>query len=363
MDDLRTVLREELARLSISPKRCDLTWRGLIAAYRDHEQHRQLASWATIEGRLHHIDRILGERETMQADVKLIAAYRNQRARELTIRKKLTTPGTRNREIEYIRRLTRWGATRNPPLLPYDPLASIEREFFFEADENSWRRNIVEEVPRELLTLDVFLSFGDDLDRALVLVAYDSGMRRREIALLEHDWIDREGLLINIPAGICKGRRGKKPERTTVIKPRTLDAIDALPADERWVFRSTRTKGHLHPDTLTSRFTALQRRASAAGPSGPPWLHDLRRSFITLTRRRGGDSQEIMALVGQTSTRAYVRYNVRTRKDLLVLRRRLEDAWAAELAELRSSQRRGPHRAKSAQTEDKSADEKIKLTP
>lgn len=345
-EELRIVLREELARLSV-PSQCTLIWHDLIATYRNTEQHRHLASWETIEGRIAHVDRIIGHRSVMAADVQTVALYRDKRRGELTVRGKPTTPGTRNREIEYIRRLTKWGATRNPPVLPYDPLASIEREYFFEDDDQSWRKNVVEETEREPLTLEAFLSYGDVIDRALVLIAYDSGMRRREIALLEHGWIDRDGLLVNIPAGICKGRRGKKPERTTILKPRALEAIEALPRGERWVFTSRVTGGHIHPDTLTDRFRKLQARAGMTGPSGAPWLHDLRRSFMTLARRRGEDSQEIMGLVGQTSTRAYGRYNVRTRKDLVILRRRMEDAWAAELAELRTSPRRGPRRANS----------------
>ena len=75
-----------------------------------------------------------------------------------------------------------------------------------------------------------------------------------------------------------------------------LKAIDALPRHQTsdYVFWSGRRKRDgktgagrpEHPDTWTKRFGRLVRQLGLEGPNGPPWLHDLRRSFITLSRRR-----------------------------------------------------------------------------
>lgn len=311
-----------------------INWRQLVEVYRKSEVHMQLGSWATILGRLEHIDRILGRRPVAETTIAWVWEYRVQRAQEVTKRGRPTTPATRNREIEYIRRLTRWGSIQIPPLLARDPLAPYKREMFFE-EENNIRRNVVEEIDGEPLLLEDLLKHGDDLDRALVLVAYDSGMRRKELACMEHSWIHR-GRLIEIPPGITKGRKGRKPGRITITSERALEAIARWREYHRhpvWVFPSRNGKTHLHPDTLTQRFTELQERAGMSGPSGPTWLHDLRRSFITVLVRRGEDTRAVMDLSGHHTLKAFDRYNIRSHRNYLAIQARVAAARLAELQE------------------------------
>lgn len=101
-------------------------------------------------------------------------------------------------------------------------------------------------------------------------------------------------------------------------------------------------------DEVSSTVSTVTRAAdteapAVVGPSGPPWLHDLRRSFITLARRRGEETTNIMAASGHKTMAAFQRYNIHARKDALLVRDRVEAARAHELAAL--EERRGPQRS------------------
>src|SRR6185369_12194228 len=163
------------------------TWREVWEAYALAEADK-LESWDTVKGRAKHVLRILGDELASDATVHTVRMYRAQRRGETTIRKGLTTATTRNREIELIARMARWASRQDPPLLAVDPFMKADRSDLFEALENI-RRNVVEDDPGEALSLARLLEDADPLDRALVLTAHSSGMRRRELALLERGWI------------------------------------------------------------------------------------------------------------------------------------------------------------------------------
>jgi integrase len=331
----------EIARV-VTPAACALTFNDLWPSYEQSEK-RKLASWNTTVGRWKHVCRHIGDRPVMATTLSTIQFYRDARVPEITCRKKPTSPTTRDREIELIRRMTHWAAVQRPPLIPRDPLAGFEREDLFE-EANNVRRNVIEEDPDAPLSIEDLLSHANDLDEGYVLVAYDTGMRREELVLLEWSWIDRRERVIEIPAEVTKGGFGG---RQVPISQRAIDAIDRLPRDFRrkspWVFTNQRTGRHYHKDHISARFRELQERAGMSGPSGPPWLHDLRRSFITLTRRRGEDTMEIMEITGLHTTKAFTRYNIHARKDVIAVRDRIEKARQEEIDFF--GRRRGPQRA------------------
>lgn len=355
-----------LARLAMAPvigapAGTWVTWAQLWEAYAEANQER-VASAETDRSMAKHIVRILGGVLVVETTVHTVRHYRAVRRGEFTVRKTLTEPKTRNNEIELVRRMSRWGFRQKPPIIPADPLAGVDRADLFEPVENV-RRNVVEDDPRASLSLQQFLDHGDELDQALVLTAHSSGMRRAEIASLERAWIDRSPgpdgkpqRIVEIPPGVSKGKRGKRLGRQTWISEDALAAIDryvrtlpfTLQRRSVWVFVNARPGKFFgrpfHPDTLTARFRNLQERAGARGPSGPAWLHDLRRSFITLARRRGEDTSNLKAASGHRTDAAFERYDIHARKDALVVRDRVEAARAKELAAL-AEQRRPPQRA------------------
>lgn len=320
-----------------------LTWAQLWAIYEPREVPK-LESPAVQRSMGKHLCRLLGAELVSAMSTERAFQYRQQRKGELTPRRRPPCDKTINNEIILIRRLARWAANQRPPLIERDPIAGVA-----EADllvpVNNVRLNVVDDRPGAQLSLAQFLARADLLERALVLVAHSSGMRRRELALLELGWIDRELRVITVPPGIAKGRRGQKPGRMTIVSAAALLALDdyraTLPAAARaarWAFVNPTTLAHYGPDFFTKRFRRLERRAGVDGPSGPTWLHDLRRSFVTLARRRGEDAIRVMKLAGHATLESQQRYHVESLEEVLLSRDRIEAARAA-------ATRRGPHRA------------------
>ncbi len=320
---------------------CAVTLEELWSAYWAAEQNKLLA-WKvqrTIGG---HLVRLLGDRRAMDLTVDAARSYRATRRTEKNLGRRNTgaVPGqkTINNEIIVLLRVLRWGARQRPPVIPHDPLGSIDRRDVMVPVDNV-RLNVVDDTPGAELSLVAFLAKADPLDRALVLVAHSSGMRRREVALLEWRWINREQRLVTIPPGVAKGRLGHRKGRTTIISEEALAAIDeyraTLSAEGQrrpHVFVNRRNLDPYVPNYLSNRFRKLQRRVGLVGPSGPVWLHDLRRSFITLARRRGEDAVNVMTLVGHSTLESQQRYHVESLEETKLIRDRIERARAIEAA-------------------------------
>lgn len=351
------------------PPAAGMTWRALLEAYMEANAARVTSSNSDA-GRAAHLTRILGDVVVAETNEATLRHYRAVRGTETTKRKAMPSPKTLNNEIELARRAARWGYRQRRKLVPCDPFADMLRADVYLPVENV-RRNVVEDDPGADggLTLDRFLAQADPLDRALVLVAHSSGMRRGEIAALEMAWIDRTPdakgrplRIVQIPPGVAKGKKGKRRGRQTWISVEALDALDAyratwpFPLRRRcpWAFANTvqHKDGrpgpyygqHLNKDYLTERFARLQEKAEANGPSGPAWLHDLRRSFITLARRRGESTSNIRQASGHLTEAAFERYDIHSRADAIMVRDRVEAARDQDLAAL-AEQRHGPKRS------------------
>ncbi len=338
-------------KLGVSQARPTLTWRQLWALYTDAEAGK-LASWDTVIGRAKHVTRIIGDDLVVDAGLPTVKLYRAQRKTEITVRKGAPTPTTINREVELILRMARWASRQKPPHIPRNPFDGLERDDVFVAVENV-RRNVVEDNPDAVVSLDALLLGADLFEVAFVLTAHCSGMRRKELALMERSWIDRVARIIEVPTGVAKGRRGHRKGRQTFITLDALAAIDAyhesLPFPWRYrspyVFSNPRNGDHYEPGYFSIRFRALAERNKVIGPSGRVWLHDAgRRSMITLARRRGEDTSNIMQASGHRTLKAFQRYDIHSRADAIVVRERIEAARARELAAL-DEHRRSPQRA------------------
>lgn len=171
-----------------------------------------------------HLVRLVGAARVVEMDVAAVRRYRVARKAEITNRGRPPSAKTINNEVILIRRLAKWGARRN--LIPTNPLANATEEDILAPVQNV-RSNVVDSAPGAHLSLAQFIARADALERALVLVAHSSGMRRRELALLQLGWIDPNERLIHIPAGVAKGRRGAKKARTTLISDDALGALNA----------------------------------------------------------------------------------------------------------------------------------------
>jgi len=263
----------------------------------------------TERGRVRHLFRILGpEKRVATLTLDDVDAYRAQRRTETTVRKGPPAPATRNREVELLVRLLSFAVSRR--LLHANPLAGVEYE-----PEDNIRTVVVGDA-----LLERILAVCVPWLRAFVLVAIDSGMRREEVVRLRWEQIDDEGV-VDLYAGDTKTREA----RNTILSQRARDALAALPRSARWVFPSPVTGKHLNADFVFKSFRLAMLDAGIAAPDGCQiWLHDMRRSFITNSRRRGLDETTVMLCTGHRTRSAFERYNVRSREDLIRARDVLE---------------------------------------
>jgi len=312
---------------AIRPTGARLTWLELWERYEPEIEQLEAPKTRRSEGK--HVLRLLGPEAVAETGIDRVRAYRKTRRGEVTIRRRPPSDKTINNEVILIRRLTKLAMRRG--WQERDPLAAATEADLLAPVQNV-RLNVVEEDAAAPISLGAFLRRADLLERALVLVAHSSGMRRRELALLEVCWIDRRRRLITIPPGIAKGRRGRKKGRVTIVSADALRALDVYRRSLRearfcrWAFVNPRRQRPYSPDFFTRRFNKLERRAAADGPSGPTWLHDLRRSFVTLAIRRGADSVRVMKLAGHSTLESQQRYNVESLEEAIGTRDKIEAA-------------------------------------
>jgi integrase len=254
-------------------------------------------------GRVRHLFRLFGlERRLATLTLEDVDAYRAQRRREITVRKGPPSPATRNREVELLARLVAFAVTRR--LLRSNPLEGLE----FEPEDNIREVVVKEELLERILAACV------PWLRAFVLVAIDSGMRREEVVRLRWEQIDDEQGLISVFAVDTKTRQA----RNTILSDRARDAIAALPRTGRWVFMSPVTGQHLHADFVGKTFRLAMVDAGITAPDGRQiWLHDLRRSFATNSRRRGIPEAVVMRMTGHRTQAVFERYNIVAAEDIL----------------------------------------------
>ncbi|HEY6875575.1 MAG TPA: tyrosine-type recombinase/integrase [Candidatus Dormibacteraeota bacterium] len=297
-----------------------------LRSWRDHHQR-----WRD------HVRPAFGAMSAGAAGPADVDAYRARRLGEGA------ALATVNREIALLRRLLRWSARRG--LIAASGLhgQGMTAELIWR--ETNVRKTVIEDRPGARITLGELLAAADEELAAFVLLLHRTGMRRTEASLIQDERIDRDLGVVWVPSDETKGGEGGR------MVPLSPDVLAALARVQRrpgnpFVFPSPRGRGRavpVTPDAWTHRWQRLTRKLGLrAGPHEPPWLHDLRRSFCTLSRRRGEDTKAIMRITAHKTDIAFRRYDIFSLVDVLATKRRLEAARAAELAQY---DRRPPARA------------------
>lgn len=293
-----------------------------LRSWRDHAQR-----WRD------HVSKFFGPLRAASVGPANVDEYRGKR---LAAGAALATV---NREIALVRRLLRFSARRGTIGASGLHGQGMTAELIWK--ESNVRTTVVEDNPAAAITMPDLLASADCRLRAYILLVHRSGMRRTEASLLRDDRVDE---LHGVAWVVDDDTKGGDAGRYVPLAPEVLEALHDVHRRKRnpYVFASRCGAGDPeHPDTWTHRFGKLVRRLGLDGPDGPPWLHDLRRSFITLSRRRGEDTTSIRKVSGHKTDSAFQRYNVFSLVDIMATKKRLEDGRAAELAEYA---RRGPHR-------------------
>jgi len=295
----------------------------------DHARGLFVLAWAPADGPYAGIK--LGDRDPNTLSPEDVDLYRSWRYGTTTRRKGPPTTATVNREVMMLKRPLNFAVSRNT--ISRSPLHGLDDE-----DEDNVREVVIEEEGFSLICE----AFGEDQRmRALTTLGYDSGMRKTELILSRLSWMDPARGYVHIPGAVAKN--GQK--RVTDLSLRAWKEIQALPRHigTDLIFANPDTADPYGGRWIHQLFVDAVAASGVTGRDGrAPRLHDLRRSFVTLMRRRGVAESVIMAKSGHKDHKVFKRYSIVGDEDLRASWLTMEEGRQRELAALRES-RRGPH--------------------
>jgi integrase len=263
-------------------------------------------SWLTDKGRAAHLTRHLGDMVAAKLTQEHVDEYRQARLTEKTCRGSPPSLTTLDREVELLKRIINYGVRCKR--LPGNPLSGVAL-----LNPPNVRETVLNEDD-----FTTFVAHADEWLRPILLVGFDTGMRKKEVLLLRKDQIDWESGAIRLSPHDTKTNKGRLVYLTT----RALAALKALPNVEEnaYLFVNPKTK---RPWTYTQH--ALERARKASGLAGV-WIHDLRRSFVTNARRAGVSESVVMKLSGHNTNQVFKRYNIVEDEDLKAAAKRINVA-------------------------------------
>ena len=225
---------------------------------------------STESGRAAHLRRHLGRVRASALTVRHVEEYRVRRSTEKTRRGGSPSPATLDREVELLKRAlnhaVRLGTLRHNPIAE----ARLLRK-------PNVRRMVVDEEMFGRL-----FEASEESLHPILLTAFDTGMRKREVLDLRWEQVDlRNGTITLAP----QDTKSEAP-RLLMLTARLAGTLKALPRGigAAPVFANPKT-GRPWED-LRRSFRAAVRKAKLHGL----WFHDLRRSFVTRARKAGGDA-------------------------------------------------------------------------
>jgi len=238
--------------------------------------------------------------------------YRERRRCEKTKRGNTPKVSSVNREVALLRHTINHAVRCGD--LDRNPLAGVTMP-----DEDNVREVVVDEARFARL-----LEVAEEPLKGILLMAFDTGMRKREILDLEWSQVNLKERTVRLAARDTKTRQ----PRVVVLTERACGMLEGLP-------RSIRGKGFVFANPATGKpwnqiRKVFDRARKAAGLSGV-WFHDLRRSFVTNARRRGVPESVVMRLSGHRTRSVFDRYNVVSEDDLREAVRVIERGGRAEL--------------------------------
>ena len=261
-------------------------------------------TWKSEEGRAKHLNRHLGQKLAAGLTVKDVDGYRTKRLAETTRRKKAPSPASLDREVELLKRMLNYAVSCGS--LPSDPVAAVKL-----LRKPNVRRSVLDDAGFEKL-----LAKAEPQLKPIILVAYDTGMRLREVLGL--CWSQ-----VNLKLGVIKlSAEDTKTEepRTVFLTSRARAALEAQPRHIKsdWVFTNLET------EEAWKDIRKVFRRACEAAKLTGVWFHDLRRSFVTNARRRGVPESVVMRMSGHRTRAVFDRYNIVEDDDLREAVKRIE---------------------------------------
>lgn len=253
-------------------------------------------SWQSDVGRAAHLVRLLGDRRASRLTRGDVEEYRTKRQAETTRRGGAPSPGTLDREVELLKRLLNYAAACGR-LTEY-PIARV-------------KLLRVPNVRRVVLDEEAFWRLHAKAEtwlRPILLVAFDTGMRKSEVLNLRWSQLDLKAGAVRLEAEDTKTDEPRVVYLTERVLTTLAEQPRLLHAD--YVFVNPAT-GKPWQDIQG----AMERARDAAGLEGV-WVHDLRRSFVTLARRSGLPESVVARFSGHRTAAVFKRYNIVEEQDL-----------------------------------------------
>lgn len=289
----------------------------------DHERALRLLDFVPKDGPF--AGTAIGDREAMSIGLTDVDLWRSHRYGQVTRLGRPPSAATINREIMMLLRVLNFGVSRR--LIPYNPLGGGD---VLEEEDNT-REVVIDEagfaaIVRHLRHQPVAVAF--------VTLAFDSGMRITEVHLSRWSWFDSARGYVTIPGSVAKNGM-QRPADLTKRAMAALAKLGRSPGEDR-VFVNPETGELFDQRWLYELYRRAVDAAGVRGPSGEmPVFHDLRRSWVTLARRRGVPESEIMVKSGHQDHSVFRRYSIVGDEDLRRSRDRMETGRAREVARLR----------------------------
>jgi integrase len=296
-------------------KRTSRTVRKTVAeVWKDYQPkcQREVQSWQTDLGRAQHLIEHLGTEIAENLTERDIDKYREARLLEKTVRGGPPTKCTLDHELELLKRMLNYAARSQ--LIRHNPIGHVQL-----LREPNTRDVVVTQAEFERL-----YEAAEAPLRPILLVAYETGMRKEEILGLRWERVNLKAKQFRLLAEDLK----EKKSRIVVLGDRLVKVLDELP-------RSTSGHVFVNPKTNT-RWQDIRRMWDRArkksGIEKSFYFHDLRRSFITNARRRGIPESVVMMMSGHRTREVFDRYNIVDEGDLEAAVKVMEEKRDAELA-------------------------------
>jgi site-specific recombinase XerD len=164
-------------------------------------------------GRARHVLRHLGDRRATRLSLRDVDEYRTLRLGEVTQRGVPPAPATLDREVELLKRSLNYAVACGR--LAANPIAHARL-----LRKPNVRRQVIDEVMFVRL-----LEASDPSFQPILVLAYDTGMRKREILDLRWSQVDLRGGIIRLAPQDTKGEES----RTVYLTERALSAFRELP--------------------------------------------------------------------------------------------------------------------------------------
>lgn len=282
-------------------------WQNYERSVKDNKR-----SFKTDSGRAEHFLDHFGHRKACTLTFSDIDRYREKRKAVKNRYKRTPSTSSVNREISLLRHILNHAVKYGD--LDRNPLAGVQL-----VKEDNIRKIMIEEPE-----FDTLIDKADEPLKPILLMAYDTGMRKNEILKLRWDQVSMKHGTVRLEQSDTK----TSEPRVIVLSDRVIEELKKLP-------RSVSGYVFINPKTGQpwNQIQKMFHRARKAAKLERIWFHDLRRSFVTIARRRGVPESVVMKMSGHKTRSVFERYNIVSEEDLraavaLIQRGREENAEA-----------------------------------